>query len=437
MFYRPKEISKIAKETQCIQRERKLNATVLIKLFFKEPGIIVGKSLTKLCSALSKQGVYISKEGLNKQFDGKMVLFLNKVYLRLFETQLQLKLNKTLIKSTVKFTRVRIMDGTTVKLPDFLEVFYPGTVGAAIKFQLEYDCLTGQLMYVEMQEGKAGDCPSGMKRLENVEPGELFLQDLGYFKYDLLEKIEESKAFYVSRAKSDTMFYVDHPELRYHKNGEIIKASAYERLYLEEELKTMKRGELREFPKVYLGKNKLLPSRLVIYRKTEEEEAIQNHRIKRRNQTKPGEIKQKSYDLASISMYVTCLPPTVPAKEIVALYKYRWQIELLFKSWKSDLKVAEYRNMKVERWECHFWIELIILLISTIMTHQLRIYFWEEKEMILSEAIAIREISDRIDALWQARAAPTFRKQVTNLIKLLSTIGKKNVKKPGPLGWER
>lgn len=50
-------------------------------------------------------------------------------------------------------------------------------------------------MYVEKQAGKAGDCPSGMKRLETVKIDDLILQGLGYFKFDMLKEIMKKDAF--------------------------------------------------------------------------------------------------------------------------------------------------------------------------------------------------------------------------------------------------
>ena len=50
-----------------------------------------------------------------------------------------------------------------------------------------------------------------------------------------------------------------------------MKKYTHERLYLEEELKTMKRRETREYPKVYSGKHERFPTRLAVYRMTHEE----------------------------------------------------------------------------------------------------------------------------------------------------------------------
>ena len=211
-----------------------------------------------------------------------------------------------------------------------------------------------------------------------------------------------------------------------------MKKYAHERLYLEEELKTMKRGETREYPKVYLGKHERFPTRLAVYRMTHEEQTQQERRIKRRNQKKSGKIKQKSYDVSSISTYVTNFPTEVPVEEITGLYRYRWQIELVFKSWKTDMEVDYYRTMKLARWECHFYVELILLLLSMLVTYQLRIYLWEEKRIILSEQITMREVSKRIWKIWQARDALDWQEIINKLLKMLARIGRKNTKQPIP-----
>jgi hypothetical protein len=357
------------------------------------------------------------------------------IYHQLFGIQFTREFNKLPIASTMSFNSLRIMDGTTIKLPSTLQHAYPSTVGAGVKYQLEFDYITGKLLYMELQAGKDSDSPSGMKRIELIQKNDLILQDLGYFKIDLFRNIEKKEAFYVSRARTDTMFYIDSPNPRYDKNGEIIKKYAHIRLFIEKEAQAMKRGEMKEFPNVYVGKHDRMPVRLLIYRRTIDEQKKQEFRIKRRRQTKPGEIKKKSKDLADISFYITNLPLNIPGSEVANLYRYRWQIELLFKSWKSDMKVAHYREMKLERWRCHLYAELILLMISLLITYQLRIYFWTEKHFILSEQITMREVSKIIWEIWQARAGPSRQKIVGRLVEILARIGQKNTKAPGPLGW--
>nr|WP_240315721.1 IS4 family transposase [Sporosarcina sp. PTS2304] len=418
-----------------MQRKRKLDINTFLQLLFAEPGKIAESSLTHLCAKLAKPSLTLSKQALDKRFNEHAVQFMERIFLRLFESQSKLAFSKLPIATTYPFRSMRILDGSSVKLPDALHVMFPGTTGAGVKCQLEFDYLTGKFCYVELQPGKAGDSLSGLSRLENVQKDDLLLQDLGYFKCDLFREIEQKEAFYVSRARADTMFYVDSPHPRYHKNGEIMKKYAHIRLFLEEEIQTMKPGESREFPRVYIGKHERMPSRLVIYRMTAEEQKRQEFRIKRRKQTKPGKIKQKVKDLSGISIYVTNLPAEIPASEICSLYRYRWQIELLFKSWKSDLGVARYRNMKAERWLCHLYAELIIFLLSVLLTYQIRHYFWKEKQLILSERIGIREVSERVWKLWQARASPKWREVMDELLNILASNGPKNVKKPGPIHW--
>ena len=61
------------------------------------------------------------------------------------------------------------------------------------------------------------------------------------------------------------------------------------------------------------------------------------------------------------------------------------------------------------------------------VAYQLRVYFWEKKNMILSEQIAMREISDEIWVLFPAWDSPGWQSILKDLIKLLALIGRKNV----------
>lgn len=432
IFYRPIELSKLAKETKFIQRNRQMSALKFLEILFAEPGNIAEKSLSELCFELARGGVSISKQGFNKKFNERSVTFMKTIFLALFTLQMKISLGKDKIESTLDFNTVRILDGTSIKLAKKLESFYQGTTGAGVKCQIEFDYLTGRFLYMELQDGKAADSLSGMKRLDPLQENDLILQDTGYFNQKVFKKIDEGKAFYVSRAPIDTSFYVDSQNPRYHKDGKVMAKYAYERLHLEDELKTLKRGTIREYPKVYFGSGAKYPTRLVIYRMTEEQEARQLERIRRRGQTKPGKIKIKSYDMSSISIYITNFPQKVPAKEVPELYSYRWQVELVFKSWKSDMKVDFYGNMKKERWECHFYAELILLLLSLLLAYQLRVYFKREKNLILSEQITMREVSKRIWEIWQARDQLEWDNLINEIINGLARLGLKKKTKPQP-----
>jgi len=407
-----------------------------MELLFSQPGALSTLSLTGMCGNLGHHDIQMSKQAFNKRINGNTVCFLQQIYDLLFERQSKMDLTGIPLQSSHTFNRIRILDGTTITLSKNCSNAYPGTVGSGIKYQVEFDYLTGHFLYIGIQPGKAGDCPAGMERLQSIQKDDLFLQDLGYFQFDMLKQISAAEAFFVSRAKSDTMFHTEHPNPTCHPNGDIIQKYAYERLLLEEVLPTMKRGEFKEYPSVYMGRHVKLPTRIVLYRMTKEEQSRQDHRIVRRGQTKPGKIKQKSKDLSGISIMITNLPLFVPAEEVIALYRYRWQIELLFKSWKSDLKIAHYREMKLERWECHLYVELITMLLSTLMTYQFRVHFWQTESMILSEQITMREVAKKIWVLWRARDETVWQNTLKNLESTLRAIGRKNKKVPGPLSWK-
>src|SRR5699024_8915027 len=149
--------------------------------------------------------------------------------------------------------------------------------------------------------------------------------------------------------------YTDNPSPRYRKNGDMVKSSAYDRLILEEEIATMERGETREHPMVYAGKNDKMPVRLVIYCLTVAEQRQRVSRIQRRAQQKYGKTKQQNNDMAGICVFMTILPMSGPAEEVEFLDRYRWQIELFLRTWKTDLQVDIPREMKKERWECHLY----------------------------------------------------------------------------------
>ncbi|MDR7238773.1 transposase [Neobacillus drentensis] len=89
-------------------------------------------------------------------------------------------------------------------------------------------------------------------------------------------------------------------------------------------------------------------------------------------------------------------------KEIQPLYTLRWQIEILFKAWKSIYDINKVKKMKVERFECHLYGTLISLLITSTLAFKIREFLYLKKEKEISEFKAISIIKEFLASLYQA-----------------------------------
>ena len=70
--------------------------------------------------------------------------------------------------------------------------------------------------------------------------------------------------------------------------------------------------------------------------------------------------------LCGYNLYITnALEEKLPTAEIFSIYGLRWQIELLFKIWKSLLLIDNVPPMNICRFECFLYGRLIFILLST------------------------------------------------------------------------
>lgn len=122
-------------------------------LVFHKQGVLSESSLTELCSDLADHHVYISKEALNKRLNEKTVRFLKEIFLHLFDQQVHQSFWGIQLATSIPFKSIRILDGTTITMPEACSSVYPGSVGAAMKYQIEFDYLTGRFQYIEIQSG--------------------------------------------------------------------------------------------------------------------------------------------------------------------------------------------------------------------------------------------------------------------------------------------
>jgi transposase len=138
-------------------------------------------------------------------------------------------------------------------------------------------------------------------------------------------------------------------------------------------------------------------------------------------------------------VYVTNAPwEWVPMEQVHELYTLRWQIEIVFKTWKSLFDIDHCRTVKQERIECHLYGKLIaIFLCSSTMFKMRQLLLQKKKE--LSEYKAIGMIQDHLFLLYQSiQNTQEITKLLTRLFHLLQQNGRKShryEKKTSLISW--
>ncbi|ARC27473.1 MULTISPECIES: IS4 family transposase [Bacillus cereus group] len=428
----PSLLEELAKELGFIKRKRKFSGNELATICIWVSQRTTSDSLVRLCSQLhAATGTLMSPEGLNKRFDRKAVEFLKYIFSALWKSKL-CETSAISSATLTYFQRIRILDATIFQVPKHLASVYPGSGGCAqtagIKIQLEYDLHSGQFLNFQVGPGKNNDKTFGTDCLDTLRPGDLCIRDLGYFSLEDLDQMDQRGVCYISRLKLNHTVYMKNPFPEYFRNGTVKKQSQYIKIDLEHIMNTLKPGQTYEIKEAYIGRDQRLFTRVIIYRLTEKQ--LRERRIKQiYTESKKGiTYSEKSKRLTGINIYVTNTPwEIVPMEQIHDFYSLRWQIEIIFKTWKSLFQIHHWQNIKQERLECHVYGKLIAIFICSSTMFKMRQLLLQKKKRELSEYKAIGMIQDHLSLLYQAIQKNT--QAITKILIRLFTLLQKNGRK--------
>lgn len=110
----------------------------------------------------------------------------------------------------------------------------------------------------------------------------------------------------------------------------------------------------------------------------------QNKRIKKKRDKK-GKINNNDILWSMLSVFITNIPAIeITAQQAYDLYKIRWQIELMFKIWKSVLKINVVRKMKAKRFKCYLYSKLLWVLLCWEITARFEPVIWKHRKKAIS-----------------------------------------------------
>lgn len=223
------------------------------------------------------------------------------------------------------FSRVLVQDSTVESLPKHLARLFPGGGNqhggdyANLKIQWICDLKNSAVEHVSLSGFTRNDQAAAPDILEVARPGDLVLRDLGYLVSGVLARMVERGIFFLTRHRHCVNFH--HPQ-----TGQPFDLLA--------RLRTNPVLDLT----LWLGPERV-PVRLVALPVPEEVANLRRHRAKtsaqRRHRSPPG--KDHLY-LMGWNLFLTNVPVSIwPPKALVAVYRLRWRIEIVFKTWKSHL----------------------------------------------------------------------------------------------------
>lgn len=118
---------------------------------------------------------------------------------------------------------------------------------------------------------------------------------------------------------------------------------------------------------------------------------------------------QSHLTLVAWNLFLTNVPETVwtPAT-VCRAYTLRWQVEPVFKSWKSHLQLATLTTKTVDSTLCYLYGRLLLILLTYALCPSLRAALWANKRREVSLLKLVRHlqaVADRwLQALFESEA---------------------------------
>ncbi|WP_432400426.1 IS4 family transposase [Wukongibacter sp. M2B1] len=384
------EIEKIARDVGFIQRQGKIQAWEFLYLCAFS-GLDVSKNTLVAMSAnlSSKVATEVSTQAIDQRLNDKAVCFLQEIFTRLLNSA---SLSDSKIPSAwdEHFDRIRIVDSTAFQVPKIYKNEYQGSGGssqpAGVKIQLEYELKSGKFIHVDVGPGKGNDNTFGSQIKNTFRPKDLSLRDLGYFSFKDFEDLESRGAFYVSRLKPNIAVYLENEDVKYHKNGKPKKSTMYKRIDLSDIASKMSEGEILEIKNALVGRDTKRRERMVIYKLTKNQLKERQSKMEKTAKKKGIKKSENTIKLMGITIYITNIKSDIlPNNQIHEIYSLRWQIEIIFKIWKSIFHISNVKPAKIQRFKCQLYGKLILLVLSSILMFKIRAELLEKERIEASE----------------------------------------------------
>ena len=368
-FFSADQIEASARRTKFVQRASKITGKLFLALVtfgrWSAPKTTVAQLAAK--AAQLDEPVDITPEALQQRMTARAVAFLRDLLQTAFA---KLHTGDTVCEEGLfaPFARVHIADSTGFGLPESLAKEFPGAGGsgskAGAKIQLVWDYKSHTFDHFALIPWNVPDNKYVETVVELARPHSLFLFDLGYFKLAAFATIAAAQAYFLSRLNHQTTL------------REVV-GGRHQALDLARSLAHETRAVLEKA--VVLGAYERVAARLIAVRMPE---AIVNERRRQARAVakKRGYTPSQAHlTLLAWNLFITNVPATVwPPKTVGIAYSLRWQVELVFRAWKSGLHLATLTTTTKYSTLCYLYGRMLLILLTSALSSPLRVAVWQQ-----------------------------------------------------------
>ncbi len=344
----------LARRTGFVQRQSKLSGALFAQALVFGWLATPQASLENLAQAAAAVGVAISPQGLDQRCTEAAAVFLEALLGA--AVQAVVAAEPVAIPLLQRFSAVVLLDCSTIVLPDALGLWWPGCGGsaaahtrAALKIGVRYDLCRGRLVGPLLCDGRTHESTTPIQNAP-LPTGALRLADLGFFDLDILTQIDAQDGYWLARMHRTTAVY-DAAGQRW----EVLALLAAQ-------------GSVEVDLAITLGVQQHLPARLLAVRVPQEVADQRRRRLRAQARDHGRTPSATSLAWCDWTIFITNLAPDMLSlREALVLARARWQIELLFKLWKSHGQIDESRSRKPWR----VLTEVCAKLLAMVVQHWL------------------------------------------------------------------
>jgi hypothetical protein len=348
-------LNQIAREQGFVKRKaRKISPyTFLIGFFIM---VLTGRhSLSSFAMTMGLlSNLRISKQAVDKRINPGLIRFLRSLLGHCLVHNIDISTSSLKEKLASVFNRILLHDSTQIQLTPKLADPFPGSRNysakkfSILKIQAVYELITETFHHLDFSGFTKNDQAASRDILTILSKGDLIIRDLGYFVLSVLKKISHLGAYFLCRYK--------HGILVFETDGK----TPVDLLKL-----LNKQGVLDK--DVVLGKKEKVPVRLVAI-PVPEPVAAERRRKAKINRDRRLNPSKEHLSLMGWNIFVTNIDrDTLSMEQIALLYRLRWRIEIIFKSWKSHFHLRNVPKASFER--VLAYIYSILIFVTLFQTH--------------------------------------------------------------------